>query len=144
MCRNHDSFCWTKTGKLPCLFLVYQYALCTNHLPQRTCVQYFFIHEFSILSTWRPELKGCHFADDIFKYIFLTENVCILIDISLKFFLRVKLHWQISIGLGNNLVPNRQQATNVHEVVWYGVTRLQWVKIEDIIIIIIWFSGSKE
>ena len=29
--------------------------------------------------------KGRHFAGDIFKRIFLEENVCILIQISLKF-----------------------------------------------------------
>ena len=29
--------------------------------------------------------NGRHFADDIFKFIFLYENCCILIKISLKF-----------------------------------------------------------
>ena len=32
-----------------------------------------------------PEQNGCHFADDIFRYIFLNEKFCILIKISLKF-----------------------------------------------------------
>ena len=35
------------------------------------------------------------------------------------------------------LVLSRQQATIVHQDVWYGVTRIQWIKIEDIIIIFI-------
>ena len=33
----------------------------------------------------RLEQHGCHFADNIFKQIFLNENCCILIEISLKF-----------------------------------------------------------
>ena len=40
------------------------------------------ISPFNIL---RLRQNGCHFADDIFKYIFLNENVWILIKISLKF-----------------------------------------------------------
>ena len=37
------------------------------------------------LNTWRPKQNGRHFADDIFKRIFLNENCCIVIKISLKF-----------------------------------------------------------
>ena len=33
----------------------------------------------------RPRQDGCHFPDDIFKCIFLNENVKILIKITLKF-----------------------------------------------------------
>ena len=36
-------------------------------------------------NTLRPRQNGRHFADDIFKYIFLNENVWIPIRISLKF-----------------------------------------------------------
>ena len=32
--------------------------------------------------------NGCHFADDIFKCIFLNENICILLKILLKFVLK--------------------------------------------------------
>ena len=35
--------------------------------------------------TLRPRQNGRHFADDIFKWIFLNENVWILLKISLKF-----------------------------------------------------------
>ena len=56
----------------------------------------------------RPEQNGCYFTDDIFKYIFLNENTCILYDIS-----------------------NKQQAitwTNVDHVLWlHIVIKLQWV-----------------
>ena len=36
-------------------------------------------------NTLRPRQNGRHFPDDIFKWIFLNENVWILINISLKF-----------------------------------------------------------
>ena len=51
------------------------------------------IFQFSI-RTLRPEQGGHHFADNIFKCIFLNENVWILIKISLKF---------IPKGLINNI-----------------------------------------
>ena len=38
-----------------------------------------------IVNTFRPRQNGRHFADDIFKCIFLDENVWIPIEISLKF-----------------------------------------------------------
>ena len=37
------------------------------------------------INTLRPRQNGRHFADDIFKYIFLNENVWIPIKISLRF-----------------------------------------------------------
>ena len=37
------------------------------------------------LNTLRPRQNGRHFADDVFKCIFLNEYVCILLKISLKF-----------------------------------------------------------
>ena len=38
-----------------------------------------------IINTLRPRQNGHHFPDDIFKWIFLNENVWIVINISLKF-----------------------------------------------------------
>ena len=38
-----------------------------------------------LFNTLRPRLNGRHFADDIFKCIFLNENAWITITISLKF-----------------------------------------------------------
>ena len=37
------------------------------------------------INTLRPRQNGRHFADDIFKWIFLNDNVWIAINISLKF-----------------------------------------------------------
>ena len=42
-------------------------------------------HGFIFLNTLRPRQNGCHFADNIFKCIFLNENVWISIKISLNF-----------------------------------------------------------
>ena len=38
-----------------------------------------------LVNTLRPRQNGRHFADDIFKCIFLNENVCIPIKISMNF-----------------------------------------------------------
>ena len=38
-----------------------------------------------LLNSLMPRENGRHFADDIFKWIFLNENVWIPIKISLKF-----------------------------------------------------------
>ena len=43
------------------------------------------IQSFECVNTLRPRQNGRHFADDIFKRIFLNENIWILINISLKF-----------------------------------------------------------
>ena len=47
---------------------------------------------FGNLNTLRPTQNGRHFADDIFKYIFLNENVWISLKISLKFVPRVQIN----------------------------------------------------
>ena len=49
-------------------------AKAVNHLPGRL-----------IFNTLRPRQNGRHFPDDIFKYIFMNEKFCVLIQISLKF-----------------------------------------------------------
>ena len=49
-----------------------------------------------ITNTLKPRQNGCHFAGDIFKFIFLHENCFILIQISLKFILKGPVksqHW---------------------------------------------------
>ena len=47
--------------------------------PYANCWFVFFIN------TWRPRQNGRHFPYDIFKCIFFSENVCILLKISLRF-----------------------------------------------------------
>ena len=46
---------------------------------------YLKINNIHYLNTLRPRQNGCHFPDDIFKCIFMNENVWIWIKISLKF-----------------------------------------------------------
>ena len=63
-----------------------------NEFVNRTSILYF-PHKYQgpykiwdiRLNTLRPRQNGRHFADDIFKCIFLIENVWIPIKISLKF-----------------------------------------------------------
>ena len=63
---------------------------------------------FNIL---RLRQNGRHFPDDIFKCIFLNENVWILIMISLKFVPKDSSNWQYSsIGLDNDMELSRCQA----------------------------------
>ena len=55
--------------------------------PQYWTLHYAFM-SFQLFNTLRLRQNGCHFADNIFKCIFLNENVWIAIQISLKFFPR--------------------------------------------------------
>ena len=43
------------------------------------------VPRWRMFNSLRPTQNGCHFADNIFKYIWMRENVWILINISLKF-----------------------------------------------------------
>ena len=63
----------------------------SNYIPCFTCI-WLIIHALISMmvllidvNTMRPQQNGRHFPDDIFKCIFLNENVWISIKISLKF-----------------------------------------------------------
>ena len=49
------------------------------------------------VNTLRLRQNGCHFADNIFKCIFLNKNVWIVIDISLKFVLKSQINNILSL-----------------------------------------------
>ena len=51
-----------------------------------------------------------HFTNDIFNCIFLTENCCILIQISLNVIHGVPINNNSAFGLDNGLAPNKRQA----------------------------------
>ena len=71
-------------------------------------------------------------ADNIFKCIFLNENDRIPIQISVKFVPRSPIDKKGSIGSGNGLVPNRQQAitrTNDDTVHWHIYVALGGVEL---------------
>ena len=69
-----------------------------------------------------PGQNGCHFADNIFKCIFVNEKFCIPIQISLKFVPKDPIDNNLGTGLDNGLAPNRLQAiiwtTNTDPVHW--------------------------
>ena len=58
-----------------------------HEMPQDPCLHYWLSvwRNFRPVNTLRPEQNGQHFADNIFKCVFLKWNNCILIRISLKF-----------------------------------------------------------
>ena len=57
----------------------------------------------------RPQKIGCHFVNSIFKFDFLTENVCILIETKWNLFLQVLLttsqHQFRYLNAWNNPLP---------------------------------------
>ena len=96
------------------------------------------MQSFSVFNTLRPRQNGHHFADDIFKCIFLNENVWIPINISLKF---------VPKGQINNIPALVQimawrrpgdkplsEPMMVSLPTHICVTRPQWVKRESILV----------
>ena len=72
--------------------------------------------------TLRPEQHGHHFVHNIFKCIFIKENFCILIQISLNFVLMDPINNKSALVHSLALPPNMCQAitwTNDHPVLWY-------------------------
>ena len=84
------------------------------------------------INTLRPRQNGRHFADDMFKCIFLNENVWIPIEISLKFVPRGSFNnnpalFQIMAWRrpGDKPLSERMLVSSLTHIC---VTRLQWVK----------------
>ena len=67
-----------------------------------------------------PRQNGRHFPDDIFKCIFLNENVGILITISLKFFTKWANHQYSSICSDKDLALSKRQAIIWTNDVWFN------------------------
>ena len=66
-----------------------------------------------------PGQNGCHFADNIFRCIFVNEKFCILIKISLKFVPKGPI-WS-SIGSDNGLAPIQRQV-----IIWTNTDKIHW------------------
>ena len=66
--------------------------------------------------TLRPGQNGCHFADDMFKFIFVYENCCIFIQICIKVVPKVPIN--IS---DDELVLDRRQA-----IIWTNDGLFYW------------------
>ena len=65
-----------------------------------------------------PEQNGHHFADNIFKCVFLKEEVCNLIEIPLKFIAMGPIDNKLLFGSENCLSPNKKQI-----ITWTNVDR---------------------
>ena len=111
--RNHDMVCTT-----------------TNHPSQRHLRgQYFYC---TTINSLRPRQNGRHFADDIFKCIFVNENAWISLKNSLKFVPKVRINniaalVQIMAWCrpGDQPLP---ESIMVNLQTHICVTRPQWVK----------------
>ena len=57
----------------------------TSYRTRRPDLTSYTVADFYLINTLRPRRNGRHFPDDIFKWIFLNENVWVLIKISLGF-----------------------------------------------------------
>ena len=77
-----------------------------------------------------PEQNGCHTALDIYKYIFLKDKFCTLIQISPKFVIKCTIEnvsnsslvmaWYLT---GDKPVPD-PMLTQIYHTIWcYQVTR---------------------
>ena len=85
-----------------------------------------------IINTLRPRQDGRHFPDDIFKWIFLNENIWIPIKISLKFVPQGPIH---NIPALVQIMAWRRPGDKplsgpmmVRSLTHICVTRPQWVK----------------
>ena len=66
--------------------------MATNSGGSYHCYPHYYHVCHDIVNTLRPRQNGRHFADDIFKCIFLNENAGILLKISLKFVPKVRIN----------------------------------------------------
>ena len=107
-------------------------ALAPGHKQQQCWPNPHYTSKWPIVNTLRPRQNGRHFPDDIFKCIFLNENIWILIKFSLKF---------VPKGPINNIPSLVQimawrrpgdkplsEPTLVSLLMHICVTRPQWVK----------------
>ena len=92
-------------------------------------------HHHQSLNTLRPRQNGRHFADDVFKCIFLDENVWILLKISLRFVPKGPINnipalVQIMAWRRTGDKPlSEPMMTQFNDA--YMRTRPQWVKINE-------------
>ena len=79
-------------------------------IPENVWKMLAILFQHHCVNTLRPRQDGRHFADDIFKCIFLNENFLIVIKISLKFVPKGPINNIPTIGSDNCLAPARLQA----------------------------------
>ena len=79
LCIPNNNAARLQFGLIPCSVNQMTNQNINNQLIKIEC------HMDTEINTLRPRQNGRHFADSIFKCIFLNENVSIAIKISLKF-----------------------------------------------------------
>ena len=131
--------------QIVCIFHGIHCILCVtpsdDFLDGRCCGRRLSRYRYTIhpINTLRPRQNGRHFADDVFKCIFLNENVWISLKISLKF---------VPKGLINNIPSLVQirawrrpsdkllsEPMMVSLLTHICVTRPQWVKYAQCLIV---------
>ena len=101
----------------------------------RTCKHPIFTKGQPIVNTLKQRQNGRNFADDIFKCIFLNENACISLKISLEFVPKVRINnipalVQIMAWRRPGDKPLSEPMV-VSLTTHICVTRPQWVKIAN-------------
>ena len=81
------------------------------------------------VNTLRPRQNGRHFTDDIFKCIFLNENVWIPIKVSLKFAPRGPINNYSIIGLGRPGAKPLSEQIMISLLTHICITRPQCVNV---------------
>ena len=88
-------------------------------------------YEATVLTHWDLNKKGCHFAQ-IFKYIFLKENVSIFIHIS-KFIPKIPIEDKSAINqamalhwMGDKALPDPMLTHIYHIIRHYRLTKPQY------------------
>ena len=108
-----------KVNTVKCLFLIIHY------IGVLTECRYWWLKFTSVIKQ-KSEQNGCHFdADNIFRCIFLKENVCILIQFSENFVLRVLLDNKSALvqimvwcPVGDMLFPELMSPIQHHVFTW--------------------------
>ena len=94
-------------------------AWISNYIPHKQWM-WFLIHALLSVNSSPPGQNGRHFADDIFRCIWVNES----------FVFWLKFHWGLLlwaqftipiIGLDNGLTPNRRQV-----IIWTNVDQIHW------------------
>ena len=86
------------------------------------------------LNSFPPRQNGYHFADDIFKRIFLNENVSVSIQFSVKFGPKGPLNqhwfrsWLVACSARSHYLGQWCQISLTHK----SSTRGRWVKVIDV------------
>ena len=88
---------------------------------------------FKYINTLMLKQNGCHFPDNIFKYIFLNENVWISLKISLKFVSKVQINKIPALvqimAWGQPGAKSLSEPMMLSLLMHICVTRPQWVNI---------------